>query len=484
MPPYKGPRTAVQSMGPFGLEFSGGSPGGVIVMVWQPGPRRSPADVTTVGRSWLVAVALTVAAVAAIAGVLYVRSRPGPTSASAVVSVSARPGHPNADAVREGAPRYVSLAIARRMIRALAVRLGEDRVGLGQALDVVLVPGTPNVKLTVRGLGPKRSVAAVNAVARQLARASDRDPEFGVQVLTLADPPPPSPLLVEALVVAAALALGAMAATVIEAARRALWAIRDAGSADVAVPPGYELLGVVPRMNPPVPPDRFLTNPEWADPETLRAGGEISENVARTMGGQTRGVILVVCPTAEQGATTTAQLLAASLSDVDAAVLLVDLHPGNGAMRHPAAARRPDPAVDGAEGLDVSANWMGQVWLVRRGVCLLPLGRAAEPPPEPDTVSAILREAREMFETVIVDSPLSPPKRAQQLASLADGVVVVLPLDGVSRNVRKALDTLRAYSPESAGVVVSASPSSPRSGRGTAGSGGRRGTPARADPPA
>jgi hypothetical protein len=218
-------------------------------------------------RGWIFFVVTALVVLAGAAG--QIASRPVRWSAQAVIAfvpVGERPV--SAVSVTLMVPRYVAYASSPYVVRQAAVAVGVAAPELQTGLTVTLPATTANVTVTVSARTPVVASEAANRIAALVIERASVDPLLGGRMLADAPvpvtPAGPSQATLLAGAVAAALALGALAAFGVRwyTRRRYPWLVRTAGMAPLLVsstasgtvrrpaPGGGSAMGTVPRPHP------------------------------------------------------------------------------------------------------------------------------------------------------------------------------------------------------------------------------------------
>ena len=208
-------------------------------------------------RGWIFFVVTAVVVLAGAAGQIV--SRPVRWSAQAVIAfvpVGERPV--SAVSVTLMVPRYVAYASSPFVVRQAAAAVGVSAPELQSGLTVTMPATTANVAVTVSARTPTVAAEAANRIAALVIERASVDPLLGGRMLADAPvpvtPAGPTQATLLAGAVAAALALGALAAFGVRwyTRRRYPWTVRVTGPDFVRRPaPGAgSAMGSVPRPNP------------------------------------------------------------------------------------------------------------------------------------------------------------------------------------------------------------------------------------------
>jgi capsular polysaccharide biosynthesis protein len=203
-----------------------------------------------------------------------------------------------------------------------------------------------------------------------------------------------------------------------------------------------------------------------ADQALVRAGDDLLLKVAAELGGRVHGVIVVTSPPGRHGKTVVSTMLSTLLGRTGNHVLLVGTH-----RDYPVDARGPGDG-NGRDltrslwtvGDDAAQSWMTGLWALENGQWSLPAWQDRKGGMVPAVrLVDILNEARDLFDTVIVDVPSY--LRGELLGTLtwvADGVLVVVSnIDGPAAMRRSAQAPLHGLSAPFVGVVLNRVKGSP-----------------------
>jgi Mrp family chromosome partitioning ATPase/capsular polysaccharide biosynthesis protein len=438
----------------------------------------------TVRRRWRL---IAVAALSLFLGAaVYAERQPLEYDASAIVAVTPRPGQPSAELVRVGTPRYASFITAPATIRRVAARVRQSDGQLQQRVSATITPDSGNITITVRHRDRRWAVDIANLLTAEIRRASNGDRLLRVELVAppvLPESPsaPPRRLIkVAALIVGVLLGVGLATLADGIQGRPARWrsgtpmpstrAPRRPGRLDLAgltapelpVLGGYPVVGELPWS----PALAKSVSGALAEPAIAEAAAVLQANLARELGGDLRGMIVVTSPTANQGKTTVARLLSARLIRSSSRILLVDAH-----KEHPEILRALREGRNGGHGTtpaDEAAaegdtgNWIKDLWTLDDGLWVLRASRG----PTAAALSGgqmveVIDEAREMFDAVIVDSPPllhheeSEASVSRKLTPLADAVLFVVSPDSTVEALHRSIQALRDVSAPFVGVVLS-----------------------------
>ncbi|MDP9340756.1 MAG: hypothetical protein M3Q23_01335 [Actinomycetota bacterium] len=388
-----------------------------------------------------------------VAGAAFYAERlPNQYEAQGVLTVEPRPNLPTvgADIVAIDGPKYVAYITAPATIRRLAPRLGESVSDLESAVAAQLAATTGNITLTATLEDPQKAAAVAVAFAQDLVAFSRRDPVVTVQLIAppvVPDSPSGPPRrLMEGAALLVALLLGVALTVAVERSRPRVRSWRD-----VAVLTGYPVVGRLPKS-------RVLKRPSpnraLSDAAVGAAVRSLRTSLEREAGGPPRGVLVVTSPTAAEGKTTVAMVLATALARLELRVLLID------ADLHRAGLSRALRAK--SEG-GLSAVLRGTADLEERshkgwteGLSVL----LTAPDPEGGDLLArrfgdVARKAREAYDVVIVDVPsLVGTDDAATVATHADGVLLVVSDGTMAGPVSEAVLSLHALRVSVLGAVA------------------------------
>ena len=410
-----------------------------------------PEVLDALRRRWLVASLVAVPVFAAIAA--YANVIPASYDGTAVVAFSPRPERDvGADTMRVVLPKYIAFITARATANRVAPTLNPPEKGgeLNSAVDATVAADTANLTIVVRLPTPQRAAAAANAMAAEAVRFSADDKlilgEVVAPALAPSQPAAPRRKLIMAAGLVVAALLGSVVAFLLE---RGLPRART--PADVASLTGHPVVGRI-------PPSRVLArNPAEAlsDPAVGAAVRTLRTHLERESRHRPVHTLAITSPTAGDGKTTVAAAFAAAVARLDAQVLLIDadLH---------------RPRVAGAFEVEVGARGFAQVLrggvsiedaaqkTSVRGLSILP----ANPDPEAGDLlarrfSEVLREAREHYDVVIVDSPpIAAGDDARTIATLSDAVLLVVAAGAPAGPLSEATAALDSLGVRVLGCVV------------------------------
>jgi tyrosine-protein kinase len=401
---------------------------------------------------WRWKLAVLIAVPIFLGALIYAQALPAQYDGVAIVSIAPEPDQPNTsgDLIRVLAPKYVAYITAPATLNALASRTGETGAALRRAVSATVATDTGNITISVRLSHPQQAARAANVLADQMATFSTKDPLLVAQVIapaTVPDEPsgPPRKFIALAALLVGAI-LGLAVASVIERGRPRARTWRD-----IAILTGHPVIGRLPSSRAL----RGHPGTALSDASVGAAARTLRTNLERDLGGQPRGAFVVTSPTAGEGKTTVAALFATALARLDIRVLLIDAD-----LRRPGLDRTPEleAAGGGLSGLlrgsrtfaeVVEPGWMDRLWVMPTS-------------PDPDAgdllarrFAEVLREARDLYDAVVVDSPpLLGTDDARTLATLVDGVLLVVSAGTMARPLSEAVLALRTLRAPVLGVVA------------------------------
>jgi Mrp family chromosome partitioning ATPase len=405
----------------------------------------------SVRRGWLL---LLLVAIPLFAGlVAYAESLPDKFQATAVVSFSPRTNiQVGADVVRLVVPKFTSYVTSDATTKRVAAELGVDASKVQDDLSAAIPPETTNLEITISGQDRTFVSPVANALAQQAVDFSKRDPLLTGAIVSKASRPgspagPPRRLL-EAAGALAALLVGVGVVLLTDRLRPV---VRT--STDVAEATELRVLGTLPRTK--------AVRSSWMVALFSRRLGPAIRNLRTALdravlqgGEHDRGYILAVTsPGQGQGKTTVATLLAAASARVGQRVLLID-----GDLLRPAVAQvfsiPPRPGL--ADALRAGDNEPLRAREISPGFSVLPTTRDPE---AGDLITVkmdwLLQEAAAHFDVIILDSPpVFGNDAGQKLATLADGVIVIVDRGARTTFVEDAVGVLRSLDATLVGAVA------------------------------
>jgi len=402
-------------------------------------------------RRWKVATAVALAFV--IGATLYAYQLPNQYEGRVVVAFAPRKDvNIGGDIVRQVLPKYIAYATARATLDRVAGEIGENPALLRDAVDAGVSADSGNLTITVELGSARRSSDAANAVAGAVVAFADTDELLAAVIVAPSLPStvpsgPPRKLIMAAALVVGVL-LGAVAAYLLERGRPRLRSWRD-----VSVVTGLEVLGRI-------PPSRRMTGGPLSaleDPAVGTAVRTLRTRLERVSRERPVHVLMLTSSVAGEGKTTLAALLATSLVRLDASVLLID-----GDLRRPSLSRVLDlPPSPG-----LSEVLRGELSL-EQAVKDAPVPGLKVLTTAPDidagdllarNFGTVLARARQMVDIVVIDAPpLLGTDDARTLASLAEGVLLVVGVGGLAGPPAEAATVLEGLHTRVLGAVANRS---------------------------
>lgn len=398
-----------------------------------------------------------VAALVAIAFVLgagaYAQSLPNEYQGRSVVAFAPRPEvNIGGEIVRQILPKYVAYATSRATLDRVAGGLGERPSVLRKAVSAGVSADSGNLTITVELASPERAASAANAVAADVIAFADRDPLLAGVIVAPSLPEtepsgPPRTLIVAAALVLGCL-LGAIAAYVLERGRPRVRSWRDVGLVT-----GLEVLGRIPVSR------KLQSAPLQSldDPAVGTAVRNLRMRLERASRDRPLQVLMLTSSVAGEGKTTLAAALAASLARLDASVLLIDAD-----LRRPSIARLL--RVPARPGLADVLRGDAELSEAIHDTAIPRLRVLPTAPDEeagdllPRNFAGLVRQARGEVDIVVIDAPpLLGTDDARTLASLAEGVVLVVGVGGMAPPVAEASGVLEALGARVLGAVANRS---------------------------
>jgi polysaccharide biosynthesis transport protein len=410
-------------------------------------------DVLTAFRAhWRLVLVITLLVTAGTT--LYSEWLPDEYEGEAIVSIAPRLDAPtvSADLVTVGAPKYVAFATAPSTLDRISDQIGEDPEDLEDATDITLAADTGDVTIRVHMTTPTRAATTANLFADDLVTFSDQDQLLTASVTAPAavpsDPSGPPRLLMEGTALLVGVLVGVAIAFVRERGQPRLRSLRE-----VAEVSGFPVVGRIPRSRGNRRGVRRLT-----DPLVAAAARTLRTNVEREVGSELRGVLVVTSATPGEGKTTTGAVFAMVLARLQLRVLLVDadLHKAELSRRVSASSSSGLAGVlEGREPIQDTfrPGWIEGLWVLTT----VPATNAGE------LLALQFRDfatkARELFDVVIVDTPpLLGADDTVTMATLADGILLVVSVGTLAEAVEEASAALRALRVPVWGVVANRLP--------------------------
>lgn len=399
-------------------------------------------------RQWWVALLVLVAFLGGVTA--YARRLPTRWTSTGVVSFSPKPGTSvGGDTLRIVVPRFLAYATADATRTEIARRTGIEAGDLVGAIDASIAPDTANLTITTT-LGTAEDAYEVErAVTDAVVAFAENDPLLaGTVVAPPVLPTEPSGPPRNLYVAAGALLAAALAAGAALLAERARPRVRRAADLGALVP--YSVVGRIPRTRR----GRANLSTIMSDPAVAASIRAMRTVVDSELRGSPLQVIAVTSPEPGAGKTTVAAALASSIAGLEVRVLLVDAD-----LRRPrlgvAFGLPPKPTLGDA--LRGTSPWRSAVRPVpRQGLSVVPADKSDD---SGDLVARglgrLLTEMREEYEVVIVDCPpLLAGDDAPTIASLVDGVLLVVPVGSAETPVRDAALVLAKVSATVVGSVL------------------------------
>lgn len=401
---------------------------------------------------WRWKPTLLIAACVLVGAVLVVRSLPSEYDGKAVVAFGPRADVPSAsgDTVRVVAPKYVQYVTAPATVSKVASNLGVSSSSLSGKVDATLAADTGTLTVRVRDRHPQLAARYANAFAAQLVAFASRDPLLQPELVAPAETPtspaaPPRKLL-EGAALVLGLLLGAGVAVLLERGRPRLRTWRE-----MAELTGYPILGRIPvsRAVRNKPTLAFSDPIVGASFRTLRA------NLEQILRDRHIKAILVTSPSAADGKTTVAALLAEALSRLGAKTLLVDAdlrRPGVSSM----ASLNGDGGLaavlhgDAALRASVQDGWAPNLWVLPTAADRNAGDLLAR------RFTDVAKEAMLAFDFLVIDTaPLIGADDTRAIASGLDGqgVLLVVSAGSESEIVNEAVLAIESLNAPMLGVV-------------------------------
>lgn len=394
---------------------------------------------------WRWPLALAIAAGITIGAVIYVEALPDTYEAAAVVSITPSPQEETAgsDTVRVVAPSYVAYLIAPSTVREVADELGISASDLTDQVVAAVAPDSGNLSITATDTDPTDAAAIANAFAERAVALSEEDRLLDADLIAPAVTPgtpsgPPRKLL-EAAALLVGLLLGLAVALLIERGRPRIRSWRDISDLT-----GYPVIARIPTARIM----RSRLREAFSDPSVGAAFRTLRTNVERALPEErSSGVALMVTsPSSGDGKSAVAALFAESLARLGSPTLLID------ADLYRAGVSRQIEITD-ASTIDVLRNPSSLKSSVTPGWVdnLDVLSSRPGLPPE-DLIALhfedLLKEVRARYTYTVIDTPaLLGTDEALTMATVVDGVVLVVPVGSVTRPVNEsvlALEDLKA----------------------------------------
>lgn len=379
-----------------------------------------PDVLDTLRRRWKL---ITLIALGIFAGAtIYAETLPPKYDGQAVVAFAPKKAEIGSDVVRVVLPKYVSYVTNPTTVDRVARSLDLDPDELESGLEATIATDTGNLTITTRLSSPEAAADAANAFANEAAdfsRPADEllQGEVVAPAVAADDPSFPPRRLLEAAALLVGIVIGISVAFILERGRPRIRSWRD-----ISALSGYQVVGRIPSVR------TLRTKPKqaMADPVVGSAFRTLRTNLENQWQDRTLHVIAVTSPAQGEGKTTVAALFAESLARLGAKTLLIDAD-----LRRPGLSRTF--MTDGEYGLSdvlrekadvgesIQSGWTEGLWI-------LPTKPGAD---AGDLLarrfSDVLRDARHIFEIIVVDTPpLLATDDSRTIATLADGVLLVI----------------------------------------------------------
>ena len=400
-----------------------------------------------VRRQWLAVLLVFVPLVAGAA--YYTSTLPDEYQATAVVGFSPRAERtPSADVVQLLLPKYEVFVSSPSNVQEVAEDLDVQPTRVAESLDPDIPPETATLRIRITDGDADFAAEAANEFADTAVRFAGFDGVLDAVVVARAVAPdapsgPPRRLFMAAAGVTALIAAAALALA-IERLRPRIRAVPE-----ISVHTGLRVLGRIPRRR------SLRGNPidALADQVVGSAVRATRTTIDRESRDQPVHVLVVSSALEHEGKTTFATLLAASLSRLDARVLLIDAD-----LIRPRVARRFDltPRNEGLAALlrkDISFD---EAVAHEGNLHVIP--SAADPDASDLMVrrfSNVLAEARARYDIVVIDAPpLLGNDLTGTISSFGDGTVLVVGRSTLAAAVRQAVTTMESLGVRALGAVA------------------------------
>jgi capsular exopolysaccharide synthesis family protein len=420
-------------------------------------PRPSRRGVSTEGGlpelldavRWRWKPTLAIALLFTAGATAFVENLPPKYDGEALVSVQPRPKTADSNLVRVVGPKYSDYVTAPSTIAAVAPTIGETRKSLDNAITAHIATDTGNITITARMPSPQRAARAANAFAASAVAFSKKDPLLEAQLVAEALPnrqpasPPRRLLELASLFVGCLIAI--VVSVLLERGRPRLRSWRD-----VARVTGYPVLGRI-------PPSRMLTKRPlraFSDVHSASAFRILRANLEPQLREGGLDFLVVTSPSAGDGKTTIAALLAESFARLGMRVLLVDADLRRPGLSRMTAVRSSPGLADVLHGrarLDdaVYAGWVPGLHVV--------------PTTSDSDASELLfqnfgdalEDVRDQFDITIVDtSPLLSTDDPRTLAAIAKGLVLVVSASSSQASMNEAVMAVESLNAPLLGIVA------------------------------
>lgn len=351
------------------------------------------------------------------------------------------------------------------------LELGQDPHTLARRVEVNVPLNTATMEIRVTDTDPDRARRTADAIADELAQAvgehspvdSNDQPAVRIDTISPGRTPlaPIAPNTRLNMIIGAA--IGAVLGILYALLRHAL-SNRITNREELAETTSLPILGEVSQLSSPSGlASALLSAPTGTAAEAIRS---VSAGLRYVDPGLERRVLMITSATSGEGKTSVSLALALSLAEMGHRVLYCE-----------ADLRRPTAALQtGLEGsLGLTTVIIGEATLAevvqRWGNDKLDVLLSGAQPPNPGqlvsggSMNAIIDEAREAYDFVIVDTPpMLAVSDAQWLAPLTDGTLLVVRLGSARReDVRRSVAALSTTRGEPLGIILNGSRSVARS---------------------
>lgn len=391
-----------------------------------------------------------------VGALIFASSLPTLYTGTSVVALSPRPTADTDadDALEITMPAYVARATAPTRIAEVAREVGVPGDELADELEISYEAESATMLIELQLRSAADAAQAANLFATGVVEAAQDDPLVEAEVVSLAlpegEPDAPRRGMMGLAALGAGAIVGSAAALYLERTNRHL---RTAS--DIPRSLGLRVLGTIPRSRVFRTPTRALAHPTVGPAfRTLRA------NVLRSLT-EDKAVIAVTSPEQGAGKSMISSLLAESLARLGKKVLLVDAD-----LYRPSIARRFKldvhrslaAALRGTAPLEraIKRGWVENLWVL-----------PTKPDREAgDLISArlpgLLREGSELVDIVVVDSaPVRGTSEGKLVASISDGVLLVIHRGTKEEPVMDALSALETMRITILGTVINGVPGDP-----------------------
>ncbi|MDP8991948.1 MAG: polysaccharide biosynthesis tyrosine autokinase [Actinomycetota bacterium] len=399
-------------------------------------------------RRWKVAAVVLVAVTGGVT--LYAQSLPNQYSAKVVMAFAPRPDtNIGGETVRLVLPKYESFVTSRATVNRVAPSLGENPSTLNDAVEASIATDSGNLTIRTELPSAVRAARAANALSQETLSFAGNDPLLQAQIVVPAlpssTPSGPPRLLLELTALVVGGLLGVAFAFLLERGRPRVRSWRDVG-----VLTGYPVVGRI----PPSRALRTASSEALSDPAVGAAVRTLRTYLERSSRERPVHVLVVTSSVSGEGKTTLAATLALSLARLDAEVLLIDAD-----LRRPGIGRffglNGDPGLSGL----LRGEKSMEECLQPGPVSLLGVLPTSVDPDAGDLLARrfadVLTEARERFDVIVVDAPpLLGGDDARTLATLCDGVLMVVGSETLATSVSEAASALDALGVRVLGAVA------------------------------